>query len=99
MAWTDEQIQNVWNKGHPVSNNDSAIWRQDDCGAWIRRSDYGNRNSKYGWEVDHINPARGDNLSNLRPLQWKNNAAKQDNIGLDCPVTASGTDNVDSSED
>jgi hypothetical protein len=54
-----------------VPNNDPKDWRKDQCGAWIARNQYGNRNSRYGWEVDHIKPESeggGDELSNLRPI-------------------------------
>ena len=89
----DTTIQQVWNKGQIVSNNDPNEWRKDECGAWIHRTDHGNRNSQYGWEVDHINPSGNDSLSNLRPLQWENNANKSDGR-LTCPITSSGVNNV-----
>jgi hypothetical protein len=37
----------------------------------------------------------GDQISNLRPLQWKNNAAKADKGRLVCAVTSAGNMNVD----
>ena len=96
MSFTEDAIQEVWEKGTVVPNNDPKVWRKDQCGAWIDRNQYGNRNSQYGWEIDHIKPESeggGDELSNLRPLQWENNASKQGGR-LTCPVTASGKDNV-----
>ncbi len=96
MSWTSEQIEAVWQKGTPVANNDPAVWRKDECGAWIHRPNYGNRNSQYGWEIDHITSqdhGGSDAPSNLRPLQWQNNAAKSSGR-LKCAVTASGTANV-----
>lgn len=92
MSFSDEKVQKVWEKGHADSNNDSNVWRKDDCTAWMKRSLYGNRESEYGWEVDHINPNGGDDLSNLRPLQWKNNLDKADGK-LKCNVTANGVHN------
>lgn len=96
MGFSDSDVQKVWEKGQIVSNNDPAIWRKDQCGAWVGRSKYGNRDSQYGWEIDHITAEAsggGDELSNLRPLQWENNASKQDGR-LSCPITASDTQNI-----
>lgn len=96
MALTDTDIQKVWEKGAVVSSDNPTHWRKDECGAWIGRQHYGNRNSQYGWEIDHIKPVTAggsDAISNLRPLQWENNAEKQSGR-LTCPVTSSGTGNV-----
>lgn len=95
MAFTEEQIQRVWEKAIIVATNDPNIFRKDTCGAWIARKQYGNRGSSYGWEIDHITPQSqggGDELSNLRPLQWENNMSKLDGR-LSCVVTANGTEN------
>ncbi|HRJ07361.1 MAG TPA: HNH endonuclease signature motif containing protein [Prosthecobacter sp.] len=73
-----EKIQLVWNKGAIPIPQEAANWRKDTCGAWIARNQYGNRDSNYGWEIDHINPNGGDAISNLQPLQWENNVAKSD---------------------
>jgi hypothetical protein len=96
MAYSEDTIQKVWEKGTVVSDNDPKVWRQDQCKAWIGREYYGNRQSQYGWEIDHIQPESeggGDELSNLRPLQWQNNASKQAGR-LVCVVTSSGKENV-----
>ena len=72
----------VWNKGQIVAGLDPNIWRKDSCGAWIKKLEYGNVNSQYGWEIDHIRPRikkGSDHLDNLQPLQWQNNRHKGDN--------------------
>ncbi|MDD3005841.1 HNH endonuclease signature motif containing protein [Flavobacterium sp.] len=95
MAFTEKQIQEVWEKGKVVPGNDPNIYRTDCCDAWIKRNEYGNRNSNYGWEIDHITPKSndgGDELSNLRPLQWENNMSKS-NGRLVCVITAKGIKN------
>jgi hypothetical protein len=76
-------IQAVWEKATPVIGYDPTISRRDSCGAMIKRSDYGNTNSRYGWEVDHIKPVSKDgkdDLQNLQPLQWENNRYESDNF-------------------
>jgi len=88
--------QKVWEKGTKVTSDDGTKWRKDECGAWIYRTSYG-KQSDYGWEIDHIKPQSKDgtdDLSNLRPLHWKNNQAKGDG-NLKCAVTASGSKNVE----
>lgn len=94
--WTEEDIQAVWDKGSLTSGNDKDVWRKDQCGAWINRKQYGNRNSLYGWEIDHIKTVSKDGtdvLGNLRPLQWENNASRGDGR-LVTVVTAEGVNNV-----
>lgn len=94
--FSDDTIQKVWEKGTVVPNYDPAVWRKDHCGAWINRNQYGNRKSDWGWEIDHItleSNGGSDNLSNLRPLQWENNASRQEKY-WSCKITSPGTKNV-----
>jgi len=94
--FSEEQIKKVWGKATIVSGNDSNVFRKDQCSAWIARQQYGNRKSSYGWEIDHITPESkkgGDELSNLRPLQWENNMSKLDRK-LVCVVTSNKTENL-----
>lgn len=93
MSFSDEDIQKVWEKGEVVTGQDATKWRKDKCGAWIGRSQYGNRKSDYGWEIDHIDADGKDELPNWRPLQWANNLDKSDKKRLTCVVTSKGTDN------
>lgn len=79
--FTEDLIQQVWNKAIVVEGYDSQNIRKDACGAWILRTQYGFRDSDYGWEIDHVFPeALGgdDELSNLRAMHWENNVSKAD---------------------
>lgn len=96
MTITNDLIQKVWEKGQAMAGNDPNVFRKDKCGAWIRRTNHGDINSGWGWEIDHITPvSKGgtDDLSNLRPLHWINNRERQDGR-LSCPITASGIKNI-----
>jgi len=93
MPFTDEKVQQVWEKGKVVEKHDLVFERQDAAQAWIHRDEYGNRDSEFGWEIDHIHPDGGDEISNLQPLQWENNVAKQDG-SFDPAVTSDGNRNI-----
>ena len=88
----DNIINKVWGKGLKDKRYDPDFVRKDACGAWIIREKYDDRNSPFGWEVDHIYPEERlkklgvpenlrNDIVNLRPLNWKNNISK----GADYP--------------
>lgn len=88
-SWTDSIKKAVWNKGTIIPNYSPDLWRWDKCGLVMKYSEHGNRNSKYGWEIDHINPVSnggGDVLENLQPLNWENNVGKGDSLNWVCPL-------------
>lgn len=79
--FSDLQKLVVWRKATIVPGVNPNIRRKDCCGAWIEYYQYGNTDSQFGWEIDHIWPVSrggGDELVNLQPLQWENNRAKGD---------------------
>lgn len=97
MSWTEEEIQEVWEKGNIVTGVDPNEWRKDKCDAWIYRKQHGNCDSIYGWEIDHITSTDHggkDIPSNFRPLQWENNRSKSSDR-LKCVVTSDGNRNID----
>lgn len=64
--WSAETISALWNKATFISQeNEIKGFRKDQCGAWINRSQYGNRDNKYGWEIDHVTP-----VSNGGVITW-----------------------------
>ncbi len=69
----------VWSKGNFAPGLDPALWRADEYGALMYRPHYGNRDSEFGWEDDHVYPAALGGLSalfNRRPLFWRNNTER-----------------------
>lgn len=106
MAWSEQQKQYVWNRATAVEGYDKSRFRKDACGAWIIWDKYGDNDSLYGWEIDHIVPQslleeKGysqkdiDNIDNLRALQHENNASKSDDYpSYTAVVTSEDAENV-----
>ena len=68
----------AWEKASSVTGRDPNFVRVDDYGSTIYWDEYGNRNSAFGWEIDHKLPSAlggSDSVGNLRALHWRNNAA------------------------
>ena len=72
----NKKIEQVWEKVSRIPSYDPDQVRNDPCGTRIVKQDYGNRSSNSGWEIDHKDPNGGDQISNLQPLNWKNNVKK-----------------------
>lgn len=96
--FTNEIIEQVWNRALVEEGFDPDVVRKDACGAWIIRNQYGNRESLYGWEIDHIYPESlggQDHLENLRAMQWENNVSKGDDYpSYSSKVIAEGSKNI-----
>jgi CRISPR/Cas system Type II protein with McrA/HNH and RuvC-like nuclease domain len=77
----------VWQKGRVIPGKNPNQRRKDACGHEIDYSAYGDTNSRYGWEIDHIRPVArngSDDISNLQPLYWETNRNKADTYPWEC---------------
>ncbi len=86
-SWSQLTIILVWSKAQTIIGQEPSKYRMDKCGYTIEFSKHGDRNSDFGWEIDHINPISndgGDELDNLQPINWKNNLAKSDLLNWKC---------------
>jgi hypothetical protein len=76
-GWSEEIKLRVWKKGRVVSKD----FNFDKYKRLIKYSEYGNRNSKFGWEINHIKPVSkggADEVHNLQPLHWENSISKSE---------------------
>jgi 5-methylcytosine-specific restriction endonuclease McrA len=88
-TWSDLIKNAVWEKGQAIPEYPPEIWRLDKYASLMKRTDFGDRKSKYGWEIDHIKPVLhggSDSIDNLQPLHWKNNAEKGDLLSWKCTM-------------
>jgi hypothetical protein len=72
MGYSEQLVQQVWEKGRGSGGIDVNLWREDECGAWINRADYGDTASDFGWKIVNVTPGAPDTLENLRPLHHAN---------------------------
>ena len=91
-------IEEIWKSALTVTGFNPDIVRKDACGAWIMRNQYGNRNSIFGWEIDHVYPVSmggADDIINLRAMQWENNVSKGDDFPIyKSKIQSAGNKNI-----
>ena len=87
MAFTNDIVQTVWDKGRAMPDWDSTRWRKDRCGAWMRREQYGMESTEFAWKIENISPGGADEVENLQPFHRANTFNR--NTGkATCHVTA-----------
>lgn len=90
MDYSEQLIQQVWEKGRGSNEIDTGLWREDECGAWISRAEYGKTDSDFGWKVVNVVAGAPDTLENLRPFHYRNGYDIA-NHRAHCSVTADRT--------
>jgi hypothetical protein len=66
-----ELIDAAWEHGRAMPEADASIWRQDQCGAWMRREQVG-RQTEFGWKIRSISTSAEQTADDLRPFHWRN---------------------------
>ena len=85
MTMLEDLKRACWARTSPVAGQPNAWEFRKDClGNLVRYSDFGNRQSPFGWEIDYIVPrSRGgsNDAYNLQALHWKSLAARAQQHG------------------
>ena len=72
MDFKPDQIEGAWEQGRTVAEADPAVWRQDACGAWIRRDQFGRDGSEFGWKIENVAAGGPAAMPVLRPFHCRN---------------------------
>lgn len=72
MQLDEKLVQEVWEKGRVIPGRNPEEWRQDQCGAWLRRDQYDNGQSEFGWKALKTNSGGKHATDELQPFHWKN---------------------------
>jgi hypothetical protein len=79
MSMLEDLKRAAWSRTTPVSGENAWEFRKDCKGSLIRYTDFGNRHSPFGWELDYIVSrafgGSGDS-DNLQALHWRANAVR-----------------------
>jgi hypothetical protein len=91
MDWKEEVVESVWQHARAMSEADPSVWRQDMCGAWIRRDQFGHAGSAFGWKIENVTSGGPSIPQNLRPLHVRNRF----DVGANTPHCQMTADRVD----
>lgn len=84
MSYSEEEKSTIWYQTtKPLSSYSHSLYAIDKTGNEIHYIQYGNTDSEFGWEIDHIIPVvlGGKTVfSNLRAIHWRINRAKGDKL-------------------
>lgn len=72
MSYSESLVQQVWERARAYTELDSGMWREDECGAWICRDQYGRSDSEFGWKIVKVSAGGAESADNLRALHYSN---------------------------
>ena len=67
----------AWARTSPVSSANAWDIRKDCLGNLVRYTDFANRHSPFGWELEYMGSQEPDNL---QALHWKAVAARSEHV-------------------
>lgn len=67
----------AWARTSPVSSANAWDIRKDCLGNLVRYTDFANRHSPFGWELEYMGSQEPDNL---QALNWKAVAARSEHV-------------------
>ncbi len=73
MEINGQLIREVWQKANPITGQDEEVFRLDIQGNWIRKKDFNNADSIYGWTIYAAHENDFSNIQSLIPLHTHNN--------------------------
>ncbi|MCK5135176.1 MAG: hypothetical protein KAR19_05255 [Bacteroidales bacterium] len=69
--WSDSVKKKVWKKGKINPDYSPDVLRWDTHGNIMMWSEYGRIDSKFGWDIDLIDPVMEEDIENLQPFnKW-----------------------------
>jgi hypothetical protein len=70
----EKLVNRAWENARAVAGFDSAEWRQDECGAWIRRDEYDHHHpaSEFGWRILDVVANHKNEPDTLRAFHVRN---------------------------
>ena len=74
MSLSNELVEEIWQSAQAVDRDDSTNWRVDKFGSPMLRSEYGNKESPYGWIIQRIRWTAGllDTAASFHAILWSN---------------------------
>jgi hypothetical protein len=72
MTWKPDLIEDVWQHTRVAPDADPSTWRQDACGAWIRRDQFEHESAEFGWRIENVSEGGPHVLPNLRAFHVRN---------------------------
>lgn len=65
-------IDRVWENARAMPDFDPDEWRQDQCGAWIRRDQYNQPSTDFGWRILDVVADHPGDTDTLRAFHFGN---------------------------
>ena len=74
MSLSKDELEEIWRKGEVILGVNPKFIRRDIYGNWIKRNDFNNIHSSFGWTVSSVKIQKfgeGEYYETLMPVHWK----------------------------